>query len=270
MVSTTVYRTPLAALRGRAVLSNTSPTTPYRAAGRPEVMFVMERLIDIAARRHGFDRVELRRRNLVPPAAMPYRNRLGLVYDTGDYAATMMRALELADWRGFERRRAQARTRGRFRGIGLGNYIELNTGAPRERAVINVLPEGRIDVVLGTLSSGQGHETSFPQLIAEWFGVELSQVRLITGDTDIAPIGGGTHSGRSMRMGAVVMARASDEIVEKGKRIASRLLEAAEADIEFRERRFTVKGTDRSVDLFKVAEVETLDGMHDETVSVPS
>ena len=269
-VSTSLYRLPLASLRGRAVLSNTSPTTPYRAAGRPEVMFVMERLIDLAARRHGFDRVELRRRNLVTPSEMPYRNRLGLVYDSGDYAATMQRAVELADWKGFEARRSEARRRGRLRGIGLGNYIELNTGAPRERALIRVLPEGRVEATLGTLSSGQGHETSFAQVLVEWLGVELSQVRLITGDTDVVPIGGGTHSGRSMRMAAVVMAHACDRIVEKGKHVASRLLEAAEADIEFAQGRFTVKGTDRSVDIFSVAKVEILEGVHDETVSVPS
>ena len=118
--------------------------------------------------------------------------------------------LALADWAGFEARRAEARRRGRYRGIGLANYIELNTGAPRERAEITVRPEGRIDVVIGTLSAGQGHETSFAQLIAEWFGVELEQVRMITGDTDVAAVGGGTHSGRSMRLGAVVMAKASD------------------------------------------------------------
>jgi len=269
-VSTTVYHVPRAALRGRAVLSTTAPTTPYRAAGRPEVMYVMERLIDLAARRHGFDRVELRRRNLVAPGAMPYRNRLGLVYDSGDYAATMERALALAEWDSFEARRAEARGRGRLRGIGLGNYIELNTGAPREKATLRALPEGRIDAVLGTLSSGQGHETSFAQVIAEWLGVEPAQVRIITGDTDVAPVGGGTHSGRSMRMAAAVIARACDEIVDKGRRIASRLLEAAEADIEFAQRRFTVKGTDRSVDLFAVCREEILEGTHDEAVSVPS
>src|SRR5467141_1068232 len=129
-------------------------------------MFVTERLIDLAARRHGFDRVALRRRNLVSPRAMPYRNPLGLVYDSGDYAAAQDRAVALADWAGFEARRAEARRRGRYRGIGLANYLELNTGAPRERAEITVRPEGRIDVVLGTLSAGQGHETmsvpSFP------------------------------------------------------------------------------------------------------------
>ncbi len=269
-VSTSVYRVPAASIRGRAVLSNTSPTTPYRAAGRPEVMFVIERLIDLAARRYGFDRIELRRRNLVPQEAMPYRNPLGLVYDSGDYAAAQDRVLALADWAGFEARRAEARRRGRYRGIGLGNYIELNTGVPRERAEIRVAPEGRVDVVLGTLSSGQGHETSFAQLIGEWFDVELEQVRLITGDTDLAPVGGGSHSGRSMRMGAVVMARAADEIVEKGREIAAGLLEAAAADIEFARGRFTVKGTDRSVGLFEVAARAPLAGAHDETTPLPS
>ena len=248
-----VYHIPAASLRGRAVLSNTSPTYPYRSAGRPEVMFVIERLIDLAARHHGFDRVELRRRNLVPAGAMPYRNPVGLLYDSGDYAATQDRAVALADWAGFEARRAEARRRGRYRGIGLANYLELNTGAPRERAEITVRSEGRLDVVLGTLSAGQGHETSFAQLLAEWLGVELGDVRLITGDTDVAAVGGGSHSGRSMRLGALVLARASDEIVDKGKRLAAWLLEAAPADVDFARRRFVVKGTDRSVDLFEVA-----------------
>src|SRR3989449_11381452 len=158
-----LYRIPAASLRGRAVLSNTPPTYPYRSAGRPEVMFVIERLIDLAARRHGFDRVALRRRNLVPASAMPYRNPLGLLYDSGDYVAVQDRAVALADWARFEARRAEARRRGRYRGIGLANYLELNTGMPRERVEITVQPEGRIDVVLGTLSAGPGHETSLPQ-----------------------------------------------------------------------------------------------------------
>jgi carbon-monoxide dehydrogenase large subunit len=276
-----VYAVPAAFIRGRAVLTNTVPTTPYRAAGRPEVMFVIERLIDLAARRHGFDRVALRRRNLVPATAMPYRNPLGLVYDSGDYADAQDRVVALADWTGFEVRRAEARRRGRYRGIGLANYIELNTGMPRERTEITVRPEGRIDVVLGTLSSGQGHETSFAQLVVEWFGVGLEQVRLITGDTDLMPVGGGSHSGRSMRLGAVVMAKASDQIVDKGRAGAAWLLEAAAADIEFAARRFTVKGTDRSVDLFEVAAAAArpdapgavrspLAGVSDETMAVPS
>src|SRR5206468_1402556 len=202
-------------VRGRAVLTNTAPTYPYRSAGRPEVMYVLERLIDIAARRHGFDRVELRRRNLIQPGAMPYRNAMGLEYDSGDYPAAMERALALADWKGFEARRAEARRRGRYRGIGVSNYLELNTGFPRERAHITVSPEGSIEVVLGTLSSGQGHATSFAQLIVEWLGVELSDVHLVTGDTDVTVVGGGAHSARALRLAAVVMAKASDQIVEK-------------------------------------------------------
>jgi len=274
-ISTSVYQVPAASLRGRAVLSNTAPTSPYRAAGRPEIMYVIERLIDLAARRHGFDRIALRRKNLVPSNAMPYRNPVGLVYDSGDYAAALDRLVELSDWKGFESRRADARRRGRYRGIGFAHYIELNTGDPRERAEITVRPEGRIDVVLGTLSAGQGHETSFPQLIAEWFGGEHGSVKLITGDTDLMPVGGGTASGRSMRLGAVVMAKASDQIVEKGRRIAASLLEAAEPDIEFARCRFTVKSTDRSVDLFEVAAAairagEPLAGACTEVMPVPS
>jgi aerobic carbon-monoxide dehydrogenase large subunit len=276
-----VYRIPAAHVRGRAVLSNTSPTYPYRSAGRPEVMYVMERLIDLAARRHGFDRVELRRRNLVPASAMPYRNPVGLVYDSGDYAAAQDRALALADWKSFEARRAEARRRGRYRGIGVANYIELNTGVPRERAEITVRPDKQIDVVIGTLSSGQGHETSFAQLLVEWLGVEHAHVRLITGDSDVARVGGGSHSGRSMRQAGVVMAAACDQIVARGTRVAAWLLEAAPVDIEFAHRRFTVKGTDRAVDLFDVAAAALrpdvpdglrgpLTGEGDRTDSVPS
>jgi carbon-monoxide dehydrogenase large subunit len=280
-VSSSVYHIPASSMRARAVVSNTSPTSPYRSAGRPEVIFVIERLIDLAARRHGFDRVELRRRNLVPPAAMPYRNPLGLIYDSGDYAAAQDRVLTLADWAGFEARRAEARRRGRYRGIGLANYIELNTGVPRERAEITVHPSERIDVVIGTLSAGQGHETSFAQLVAEWFDVAIDRVRVITGDTDVARVGGGSHSGRSMRLGAVVMAKASDQIVDKGRRLAAWLLEAAEADIVFSGGRFAVKGTDRGAGLFEVAAAALrpdapeglrgpLAGAGDETMSVPS
>jgi carbon-monoxide dehydrogenase large subunit len=280
-LSTSVYRMPAAAVRGRAVLSNTSPLGAYRSAGRPQVMYVMERLIDLAARRHGFDRVELRRRNLVPPGAMPYTNPFGIVYDSGDYAAAQDRAVALSDWAGFEARRLEARRRGRYRGIGIANYIEIATGAPRERAQITVRPEGVVDVVIGTLSAGQGHETSFAQLIVEWLGVEPDQVRLITGDTDLVAVGGGSHSGRSMRLGGVVMAKAADEIVDKGRGIAAWLLEAAAVDIEFSERSFVVRGTDRSVDLFAVAAAALrsdapealrgpLEAASDETMSTPS
>jgi carbon-monoxide dehydrogenase large subunit len=280
-LTATVYRVPAASMRGRAVVTTTSPTTPYRSAGRPEVMFIMERLIDLAAHRHGFDRLELRRRNLVPASAMPYRNPVGVVYDSGDYRAALDRAVALADWAGFEARRAEARRRGRYRGIGVASYIELNTGFPRERAHIRVRPEGWVDLVLGTLSSGQGHATSFAQLLVEWLGVELAEVHLITGDTDVTILGGGAHSARALRLAAVVMAKASDQIVARGRRIAAWMLEAAAADIDFAAPRFTVKGTDRSVDLFEVARAAQradapedcrgpLDGTSDEDMPSPS
>ena len=280
-ISSSVYHVPVSFFRGRAVLSNTVPTTPYRAAGRPEMIFVTERLIDIAARRHGFDRVALRRRNLVRAAQMPYRNPVGLVYDSGDYAAAQDRAVELADWAGFEARRAEARRRGRYRGIGLSNYLELNTGAPRERAFITVRPDDRIDVVIGTLSSGQGHETSFAQCVSEWLGVGFEQVRVIAGDSDVATYGGGSHSGRSMRQAGVVMSKAVNQIVERGRRLAAWMLEAAEPDLEFAAGRFTVKGTDRALGLFQVAAAtrrrdapewarEPLAGACQEVNSIPS
>jgi carbon-monoxide dehydrogenase large subunit len=159
----------------------------------------------------------------------------------------------LADWAGFEARRAEARQRGRYRGIGVANSIELNTGAPRERAEITIDPSGIVELVLGTMSAGQGHQTSFAQIVSEWLGVQLEQVRLFTCDTNRVQAGGGSASARSMRLGAWVMAKAADEIVEKGRRIAAAMLEVAEEDVEFGKQRFVVKGTDRSIGLFETA-----------------
>jgi aerobic carbon-monoxide dehydrogenase large subunit len=248
-----VYDVRAAFIRARAVLSNTPPTNPYRSAGRPEAMFAIERLVDLAARKLRQDRIELRRRNLISASQQPYANPLGMTYDSGNYQETMDRALRLADWKGFAERRKQAERRGRLRGIGVANYIEATSGAPREYAAITVLPEGRIELAVGTLSSGQGHETSFAQCIAQWLGVPLDAIHLIQGDTDVVPVGGGSHSGRSMRMAGIVMGKASDEIIRKASMIAAHILETDAADIEFRAGRFVVKGTDRSIDLFEAA-----------------
>ncbi|MEE8333997.1 MAG: molybdopterin cofactor-binding domain-containing protein, partial [Alphaproteobacteria bacterium] len=253
-IMTGVYRIPAVFCRASAVLSNTPSTNPYRSAGRPEVMFVMERLVDLAARKCGFDPVELRRRNMIPAAAMPYANGLGMVYDSGDYEQAMESALALGDWKGFPARRDEARARGRHRGFGIAAYMETSTGAPRERTEITVRPDGHVDVVIGTMSSGQGHETSFAQLVTEWLGVPFDAVRLITGDTDKVAVGGGSHSGRSMRLAGIVMGKASDEIIDRGRRIAAEMLEAAASDINFADGRFTVSGTDRSVGIFDVAD----------------
>lgn len=260
-VSSGTYHIPVSYMHGRAVVTNTAPSSAYRSAGRPEVVFVLERLIDIACRRHGFDRLDLRLRNLVPPEAMPYRNPLGLEYDSGDYPASLRRAAELGDWAGFANRRSEAQSRGRCRGIGIATSVELNTGAPRERAELTVSPSGTIEIVLGTMSAGQGHETSFAQIVSEWLGVTPEQVRLVTDDTERVQAGGGSASARSMRLGSWVVALASDQIVEKGRRIASVMLEAAEADIDFVRGRFAVTGTDRSVGLFEVAAAALGDGI---------
>ena len=252
-LATSGYRIPNAHVRARAVLSTTMCTTPYRSAGRPEVIYVIERLVDKAAQEHGFDRVALRRKNLIPPSAFPYKNPQGIVYDNGTYRVVMDRAMELGDWSGFKRRRAEARKRKRLRGIGLCSYLETTGGYPRERADITVHPKGRVDVVVGTLSSGQSHETTFAQCVAEWLGVPFDDVYVNESDTDIVKEGGGSHSARSMRLAGIVMGNASDMIIEKGKKIAAHMLETAEDDIGFAGGRFTVKGTDRSVGIFEVA-----------------
>jgi carbon-monoxide dehydrogenase large subunit len=176
-----------------------------------------------------------------------------MTYDSGDYSKAMEEAARLADWPGFEARRKESAARGRLRGLGLANYVESTSGNPRERAEITVHPEGRVDLVIGTLSSGQGHETSFAQCLVEWLGVPFESIRHIQGDTDIVPVGGGSHSGRSMRLAGIVMGYASDAIVEKGRKIAAHVLEAAPGDIAFAGGRFTVSGTDRSIGLFDAA-----------------
>ncbi len=252
-LATSGYRIPTSYVQARAVLSTTMCTTPYRSAGRPEVIYVIERLIDKAAQEHGFDRVSLRKRNLIPPSAFPYTNAQGITYDNGTYRVVMDRAMELGDWRGFKKRRAAAKKRKRLRGIGLCSYLETTGGYPRERADVTVQPGGKVDVVVGTLSSGQSHETTFAQCVAEWLGVPFDDVNVIESDTDIVKEGGGSHSARSMRLAGIVMGNAADAVIDRGKKIAAHLLETAEDDIAFAAGRFTVKGTDRSVGIFEVA-----------------
>ncbi len=248
-----VYHIPVGHFRGRGAVTNTVSTTPYRSAGRPEAIFVVERLIDLAADQLGLDPVALRRRNLIPPRAQPYANPLGLTYDSGDYEAAMDRALALADWHGFAARRAEAGRRGRRRGIGIANYVEITSGAPRERTEITVKPEGRVELVMGTMSSGQGHETSFAQLVTEWLGVPFECIDYVAHDTLRVVAGGGSHSGRSMKLAATIVGEATDAIIAKGRAIASFLLETGEVDIEFAAGRYRVAGTDRDIGIFEIA-----------------
>jgi carbon-monoxide dehydrogenase large subunit len=254
-----IYHVPAVSVCARAVYSNSSPTVPYRSAGRPEVMFVIERLIDLAAQSCGFDRIALRRMNLIPPHALPYVNPFGMTYDSGLYQKVFNDAVSLADWSGFETRLAASRAKGLYRGIGTGCYIESASGAPYERATVKISLENTVVVTIGTLSAGQGHETSFGQLVSEWLGVAPDTVILVTGDTEVVTAGGGSHSGRSMRHAATTIRRATDVIVAKGCRIAACLLAADEKDISFADGSFRLAGSNRSVGLFEVASAAVLD-----------
>jgi len=250
---TGAYDIPAATLRSRAVFTTTAPTNPYRSSGRPEVNFALERLIDTAAKELGFDRIELRRRNLVRPEAMPYRNAVGMVYDSGTYEANMDLAMKIADWGGFQTRRKTSAARGKLLGRGLSNYVESSIGSPKERAEITVTPAGRVRVVIGTQASGQGHETSFAQVVAELLAVPFEVVDILSGDTDVVSVGGGSHSGRSMRHAAMVFSMAAKELIENGKRIAGFLLEAGPEEIEFSDGRFRSQRAGKSFDFLELA-----------------
>jgi len=216
-------------------------------------MFVIERLIDRAAQTCGFDRLALRRTNLIAAQALPYTNPFGMTYDSGLYGKVFDDAVSLADWNGFAARRAASMAQGLRRGIGIGCYIESASGAPHERATIKISSENTVTVTIGTLSAGQGHETSFVQLVSEWLGVAPEAVTLVTGDTDLLSVGGGSHSGRSMRHAATTIRRATHQIVARGRRIAAYLLAADEAEIAFADGTFHLMGSNRAVDLFEVA-----------------
>jgi carbon-monoxide dehydrogenase large subunit len=248
------YDIAAATLRAMAVYTNTMPTQAYRSSGRPEVTFAIERLIDHAADELGFDRIKLRRKNLISPEAMPYRNAVGMLYDSGRYAENLDKALALADWDGFPARKRAARKRGKLLGRGLANYVESSIGAPKEQARITVRPDGRVDVVIGTQPSGQGHETSFAQVVSDLICVPVETVRIIFGDTDVVRVGGGSHSGRSMRHAATVFAKASAELIAKGERLAAHVLDVPPDTVSFRDGRFVSRETNRGFDMAELAQ----------------
>ena len=263
-VTTGLYDIPHADVTTQGVWTNTTPVTAYRGAGRPEATFLLERLIDVAAAATGIDRIELRRRNLIADDAFPYRNPLGVTYDSGKFSKSMVLALELSGWHGFAARRKAAAARGRLAGIGLANYVETSTGWPLERAVMEVLPEGRIDMVIGTQSSGQGHETTFRQIGSEFLGVPFDRIDFRYGDTLFVRDGSGSHSARSMRVGGHLFSQTRDEIVARGKAIAAHALECAAEDLDYQGGRFVVAGTDRALGLFEAAALA-----HDESADLP-
>jgi carbon-monoxide dehydrogenase large subunit len=247
------YDIPAATLRSRAVFTNTMPTNAYRSSGRPEVTFAIERLMDQAAIELGIDRIRLRRKNLVRPKAMPYRNAVGMRYDSGTYEANMDLARAIADWDGFKARKREAKKRGRLLGLGLANYVESSIGAPKERAEIRVKPTGTVDCVIGTQPSGQGHETSFAQVLADLIAVPVETINIVMGDTDIVSVGGGSHSGRSMRHAGTVISKAVPDLIGKGKAIAALALNAPADKVEFQDGRFSSPTSNRSFDFLELA-----------------
>lgn len=247
------YDVPAMNVRVRGVYTNTVPTSVFRGAGRPEVTYVIERLMDLAAHRLGQDRASLRRRNLIACQALPYRTRLGLTYDSGDFISNFDNIHRAVDWDGFPARRDEAARRGKLAGIGIANYLESPGAAPYERTDITVRPDGHVQATIGTQASGQGHETSFAQVLAETLQIPFASVSIVFGDTDKVVDGSGSHADRSMRLGGTILVQASERIIELGLERAVGLLEAAAADIRYADGRFRVAGTDRSVSLFDTA-----------------
>jgi len=247
------YRMEAVHARVRGAYTNTQPVDAYRGAGRPEAAYLVERMVDLAARRLGLSPVEIRRRNMVPREAMPYTTATGLTFDSGDFARNLDDALALADWDGFPARRAEAAARGRLRGIGLSTYIEACGGFGSESPTIWVGPDGQVTVQVGTQSNGQGHETAFKQIIAEYLGAPPEAVDIIQGDTVLVETGGGTAGSRSIPVGGAALADAALKVQEQVRLRAAGLFQAAATDLEYRDGRFALRGTDRALTLAEVA-----------------
>jgi len=248
-----VYAIPAVHVQVKGVFTNTVPVDAYRGAGRPEAAYAMERLIDFAARQLSVAPEELRRRNFVKPEQMPYTTPLGLPFDSGDFARNLADALTAADAAGFTARRTESRARGRYRGLGHAVYIEQSGFPPDEFAEARFDPTGTLTLLMGTQSSGQGHQTAYAQLAAEKLGVPLHKIRVMQGDTNAVGFGRGTGGSRSLPVGGAALAHAADKLIAKGKKIAAHMLEAAEADIAFEDGVFAIAGTDRNVTIEAVA-----------------
>jgi aerobic carbon-monoxide dehydrogenase large subunit len=247
-----VYDIPAVHAVAKAVFTNTVPLHPYRGAGRPEATYLIEQLLDRAAHDIGVDQIEIRRRNFIPSAAMPYKVQTGITYDSGDFVRVMDECLKLADWNGFPKRAAESKKNGKLRGRGIGYFLE-EAAVFNERMVLRFDPSGALTVIAGTHSHGQGHHTTYAQMVSEWLGVPFESIRFVQGDTEEVPFGRGTYGSRSMHVGGNALKRAADAVIEKAKPMAAMMMEAAAGDIEFKDGRFHIVGTDRSLPLTAVA-----------------
>ncbi|MCA1974146.1 MAG: xanthine dehydrogenase family protein molybdopterin-binding subunit [Caenispirillum sp.] len=260
------YKTPAIYAEVKAVFTNTVPVDAYRGAGRPEACYLIERIVDVAAREMGIDKAELRRRNFITPEMMPYDTPVGLQYDSGDFARNLNDALEMIDYAGFPARKAEAAARGKLRGIGFASYIEACGIAPSnvagalgaraglyDSAEVRFHPTGSVSVMVGVHSHGQGHETTFAQIVAERLGVPMDKVEIVHGDSARTPFGMGTYGSRSLAVGGMAMMKAIDKVIAKSKKIAAHLLEASADDIEFADGTFRVAGTDKTIGIAEIA-----------------
>jgi len=250
-----VYRIPAVSYGVLGVFTNTAPVDAYRGAGRPESIYCLERLVDVAARELGLPPDEIRRRNMIAPEEMPYRTAVGETYDSGEFVRLMEACMERADWAGFAKRRAESEARGRLRGIGMAYYIEATMGDPTEGAKVRFFDDGTVAVVVGTQATGQGHETAFAQVLHERLGVPIERIRILQGDSEVMENGGGTGGSRSLTAEGAAILEAADRVIEKGRIAAARHFEAAVEDVIFADGTFRVKGTDRAIDVIELARV---------------
>ncbi len=255
-----VYKTPAMEVNSKIAFTNTTPIAAYRGAGRPEGNYFMERLVDTAAREMGIDRVELRRRNHIAPEQMPYKSPANNLYDSGEFANVLNKALVISDWDGFDKRKAESKARGKLRGRGVGSYLEVTAPPGKEYGGIRFEEDGTVTMLSGTLDYGQGHASTYAQVLTGLLGIPFDRFRLLQGDSDQLKAGGGTGGSRSALVGAEAFLEASRKVIDQGKAIAAQVLEASAADIEFKGGRFTIAGTDRSVGILDLAQ-KLRDGM---------
>jgi aerobic carbon-monoxide dehydrogenase large subunit len=250
----TVYDIPSVGVESSAVFTNTPPTVPYRGNGRPEAVYIMERLVDAAAREMAIDPAEIRRRNFIQPDQMPFTTKTGWTYDTGDYAAALDKNLSQSDWEGFEHRQSVSAAAGKQRGRAVAYYVD-NTGIFNERMEIRFDPSGTVTIHAGTMNHGQGHETSYGQMVSGWLGVPMDDIQLAQADTDQVTIGRGTYASRSMMVGGSALRAAADDVIERGKKFAAHFMEADTVDVDFADGKFVVAGTDKEMPISQVAQM---------------
>ncbi|MBZ0146596.1 MAG: xanthine dehydrogenase family protein molybdopterin-binding subunit, partial [Pseudorhodoplanes sp.] len=249
-----VYRTPLLEVSTKCVFTNTTFVSAYRGAGRPEGNYYMERLIDTAAAEMGVDRIALRKKNHIRPSQIPFDAASDMTYDSGDFPGVFKDALEAADVKGFPARRRESKKRGKLRGLGIGSYLEVTAPPNKEMGGVRFEADGTVTLITGTLDYGQGHASPFAQVLSEKLGIPFDRIRLLQGDSDELIVGGGTGGSRSITASGMAIVEASAKVIEKGKAIASHVLEASASDIEFANGRFVIAGTDHAIGIMELAQ----------------